>query len=96
MEKVIPLFLFWYSIGLVDKISIRIPLLFLCLFLLVSIVKRKADLSIFLLTFIIAVVVLSKTVLQLPSLFFINENCIKIVGGKIISIPSYRGNEKRG
>ena len=96
MEKVIPLFLFWYSIGLVDKISIRIPLLFLCLFLLISIVKRKADLSIFLLTFIIAVVVLSKTVLQLPSLFFINENCIKIVGGKIISIPSYRGSEKRG
>ena len=92
MEKVIPLIIYGYTVGMFS--DVYLSSLFLSFVpLLWSVYKKKEELSLFLLTFITVLFVLFSIIPCKSS--SLNEKTV-IVGGKIISIPSYRGNENRG
>ena len=68
----------------------------LCLVVLwCSVYKKKEEFSLFLLTFLSSL--LMSCIVEVPNFSsYFNYRDIEIVRGKIISIPTYRGNERRG
>ena len=96
MEKVIPLVIFGFAMGLISSMHLYILWVTSFIILSFSLYKRKDDLSVFLLTFIIAAFLFHKTITPSSLVVPMKAQETLIVGGKIISIPSYRGNESRG
>ena len=96
MEKVIPLVIFGFSMSLINRYSFGILFISSLIFLVLSLCRRKDELSVFLLTFIVASLFGFESILPSSVSVPMKAKDTLIVGGKIISIPSYRGNETRG
>ena len=93
MEKMIPLVLFAFSIVFMKKTCFFASIILLSA-LLESVYKKKEEFSLFLLTFLTSLIMIFDSHRSISFILPIKE--VEIVRGKIISFPSYRGNETRG
>ena len=96
MEKVIPLVIFGFSMASINSLVLGILFITSFIVFLWALYKRKDDLSVFLLTFIVASLFGFESITPSSLVVPMKAKDTLIVGGKIISIPSYRGNETRG